>query len=333
MDTRTGEIKDGHLLTWEEKKSGHWVPLTDEQAQMLRAMTRNERRQRLPTMKQNKKVRHRSDYSFANIHLFGPCNVDCYFCLGKDLEKTFSKYDHTKTHFADFRNFDTFLHNVEALGIKKVYLTGQNTDALVYKYVGELADFMKSRSIGFGIRTNGFLALKKMEEINKCTLSVHYSIHSLRQETQQKILGRPDIPSWEDIVCLTNGPRIKIAIVLTRHNVGEIWEILSFLEPYRDRIDYVQIRKVCTDNRYDELEEDMLLFESFERKLIKSYDSIGSFETAKEYKINGLRVSLWRTVGTTVNSLNYFTDGTISGDYFVIEGYSLANGLRLGVAK
>ena len=45
-----------------------------------------------------KKVRVRSPYSFANINLLGKCNVDCYFCLGKDLEKEFDKYQTLQRH-------------------------------------------------------------------------------------------------------------------------------------------------------------------------------------------------------------------------------------------
>ena len=32
-------------------------------------------------------------------------------------------------------------------------------------------------------------------------------------------------------------------------------------------------------------------------------------------------VVFWRTIKTSVNSLNYFTDGTVSDEYFVVEGY------------
>lgn len=33
----------------------------------------------------------------------------------------------------------------------------------------------------------------------------------------------------------------------------------------------------------------------------------------------------WRTVETSVNSINYFTDGTISDEYFIVEGYLKEN--------
>ena len=35
----------------------------------------------------------RSPYSFANINFLGKCNLDCDFCLGKDLEDEFNRYN------------------------------------------------------------------------------------------------------------------------------------------------------------------------------------------------------------------------------------------------
>lgn len=35
-----------------------------------------------------------------------------------------------------------------------------------------------------------------------------------------------------------------------------------------------------------------------------------------------MEVVFWRTVKTTTNSFNYFTDGTFSKEYFIVEGYA-----------
>ena len=45
------------------------------------------------------------------------------------------------------------------------------------------------------------------------------------------------------------------------------------------------------------------------------------FYGAEIYEIAGMEVVFWPTVQTQINSYNYFTDGTISREYFVIEGY------------
>lgn len=45
------------------------------------------------------------------------------------------------------------------------------------------------------------------------------------------------------------------------------------------------------------------------------------FYGAERYQLYGKEVCFWRTVETCANSINYFTDGTISEEYFVVEGY------------
>ena len=186
-----------------------------------------------------------------------------------------------------------------------------------------------------GLRTNGLLAKKKITEINKCNTcwgdAVSYSIHTLKKDTQIKIWKTPIIPDWDWIIRNTKS-KMRIAIVITRYNIDEFYDIVKFLSNYNN-VEYVQVRKICTDNRYDELEEDMVLFENLEKEVCKKYPVVSEFETAKTYNIFGKKVSFWRTVGTTVNSINYFTDGTLSDDYFVIEGYSLENDIELGTKQ
>lgn len=44
MNISTGEIKDESDLTLKEKRSGEWIHLTDEQAECLKLMSRNQRK-------------------------------------------------------------------------------------------------------------------------------------------------------------------------------------------------------------------------------------------------------------------------------------------------
>lgn len=279
-----------------------------------------------------KKVRVRSPYSFANINLLGKCNVDCYFCLGKDLKNEFEKYQTLGVHFKDWPNWGEFVARCKRYQIPQIYLTGQNTDSLLYKHLDELIDYLKVEGFFFGLRTNGLAALSRMEQINKCTTcwgdAVHYSVHTIRPETQKKIMGTSIIPDWKKIIPATN-PKIKVAFVLNRFNVNELYEVLDYLTMFNN-FETIQIRKVCTDNRYAELEEDMILFEEKEIEFASKYPLIGEFETAKIYMYGNKKVCFWRTVGTTVNSINYFSNGVLSDDYFVIEGYSLEKGITLG---
>jgi molybdenum cofactor biosynthesis enzyme MoaA len=282
-----------------------------------------------------KKVRVRSPYSFANINLLGKCNVDCYFCLGKDLEKEFDKYQTLQTHFSEWINWENFVNRCKEYNIPQIYITGQNTDSLLYRHLEELIQYLKNEGFYVGLRTNALLAKKKMNIINQCTTcwgdAVSYSVHTLKMDTQKKIWKTPFIPDWDWVIRNTTA-KMRIAIVLTRHNVEEVDDIIKYLSKYPN-VEYVQVRKICTDNRYELLKEDMEAFEDYEKIVASKYPKVKSFETANVYEIYGKEVSFWRTVGTTVNSINYFSNGILSDDYFVIEGYSLEKGIELGTDK
>jgi hypothetical protein len=78
------------------------------------------------------KNRDRDAPDFANINLLGKCNARCYFCLGREIEGIDGRRD-TTVPFVFWPNFvDEFLPMCKAAGIKKLYVTGQNTDALLY---------------------------------------------------------------------------------------------------------------------------------------------------------------------------------------------------------
>ena len=62
-------------------------------------------------------------------------------------------------------------------------------------------------------------------------------------------------------------------------------------------------------------------YEKLHKFVESSHPLIREFYGAPIYDIDGVEVTFWRTVQTTVNSINYFTDGTLSDEYFVVEGY------------
>jgi len=269
------------------------------------------------------KNRNRSPYTFANINLLGKCNVDCYFCLGKDLEEEFAKYQTLQTHWTEWGKWDEFIDMCRKYNIPQIYITGQNADGLQYKYLKELIEEIKNQGFHVGIRTNGLLAKKKIDIINSCTTcwgdAISYSVHTLNKDTQIAIWKTPVIPDWDWIFKNTKS-KMRVSIVVTRYNYLELPDILKFLSKY-DNIEYIQVRKVCTDNRHELLSIDMDAFELVEGKMRAEYECIGSFESANVYMIHGKKVSFWKTVGTTVNSINYFTNGVLSDEYFIIEGY------------
>lgn len=268
-----------------------------------------------------KKNRNREKFTFANINLLGSCNANCYFCLGKDITEELKGKNQLAVHFSKWKNFETFLNRCKAEGVQKLYLTGQTADGLQYHYLDEIIDYLQSNGFVVGVRTNGYLAEAKMSSINKMKDEIAYSIHSLKPEVNEIIMGKKYLPNWDKIIPMS-GDNVRISIVLNRYNYNEIDDLFKYISKF-DNVRYIQVRRISTDTRYETLKEDIELYEKFYKEIEEKYkdNRIDDFYCAQRYMIYGKEVNFWRTVETSVNSLNYFTDGTCSDEYFIVEGY------------
>lgn len=268
-----------------------------------------------------KKNRNREAFSFANINLLGICNANCYFCLGKDISEDLAGKNQLNVHFSEWKNFDRFLDTCKKEGIKKLYLTGQTADGLQYKYLAEIIDFLQCQGFSVGVRTNGILAKQKMDCIHAMKDEIAYSIHTLKPEVNKKIMGFSTIPDW-DYIIPASGDNVRVSIVLCRYNVDEFDDLIKYISKFKN-VRYIQVRRISTDTRYELLEEDITLYERFYEKFSEEHkqDRISDFYLAQRYMLYGKEVNFWRTVETSINSLNYFTDGTCSDEYFIVEGY------------
>ncbi len=263
------------------------------------------------------KNRERENPVFANINLQGPCNYKCFFCLGKDIKCLKSNY--LNVHFKKWKNFDNYLDICKKNNIKKIYLTGQNTDPLLYKYLLELIEYLKSKDFIVGIRTNGLLAIEKKKELESLNGTISYSVHSLNDETNLKITEVKKTINLNDINKFINR-NYRIGIVVNRYNKNEIIDMIKELSSNKN-IRYIQLRGCATDNRYDELKEDIDAYKEISNYIKNNFKFLRNFYKAEIYDVYGVEVTLWKTVETTINSFNYFTEGIISYDYFVVEGY------------
>ncbi|HIH24661.1 TPA: radical SAM protein [Candidatus Woesearchaeota archaeon] len=265
------------------------------------------------------KNRQREQYTFANINLLGNCNADCYFCLGKDIKEELRGKNQLGTHFTQWNNFKEFLERCKYDNVSKLYLTGQTADGLQYKYLDEIVDTLQNDGFTVGVRTNGYLAQRKMDAIQKMKGGVGYSIHTLDPETNRIIMGRSDLPDWNDIIP-QSGPNVRVSIVLNRHNIGEFDDLCKYISAFPN-VRYIQVRRISTDTRIEELGEDIRLYEQFYEEFRAKHEPTGEFHLAQQFQLYGKEVDFWRTVETSINSLNYFTDGTCSDEYFIVEGY------------
>ena len=270
-------------------------------------------------MIQPQKNRQREKYTFANINLLGLCNANCYFCLGKDIPQELAGKNQLAVPFANWKNFEQFLARCQQEQVRKLFLTGQTADGLQYKFLDELIDALQGRGFEVGVRTNGYLAKKKLAAIQRMNGEIGYSIHTIRPETNHRIMGRKDLPDWETIIP-ASGSNVRVAIVLNRYNIGEFDEIVKYITKFPN-VRYIQVRRISTDTRLPLLQEDMEVFENFYTQFAVTHEQDGKYFNAQRFQVNGKELVFWRTVETSVNSLNYFTDGTISDEYFIVEGY------------
>lgn len=264
------------------------------------------------------KNRNREKPTFANINLQGICNFKCFFCIGNEIEDETRNY--LNVHFNEWKNFKEYLKLCKENDIKKIYLTGQNTDPLLYKYLDEIIEYLKSEGFEVGIRTNGVLTLKNLEAINKINDKVSISIHTLNENTLEKITGVKLNIDWDKIINSIKVP-LRIALVVNRYNKDEVLDTIKYLSKFKN-ISYIQLRCIATDNYYEYFKEDIDDFLELSEYIDKKFKYKKSFYTSKIYEIYGKEVSLWRTISTTINSFNYFTNGIISDDYFIVEGYN-----------
>lgn len=266
-----------------------------------------------------RKNRFREPYSFANINLLGTCNANCYFCLGKDIGEELKGKNQLAVHFGEWENFDFFLDTCRQERVRKLYLTGQTADGLQYRHLNELVCYLQKFGFVVGVRTNGYLAKAKMPIIQQMKGGIGYSIHTLNPAVNKAIMGRNDLPDWEWIIP-QSGPNVRVSIVLNRYNLGEFYELCRYISRF-ENVRYIQVRRICTDTRMPELAEDIRLYEDFYQRFRSEHEQIGEFHLAQQFELYGKEVDFWRTVETSVNSLNYFTDGTCSDEYFIVEGY------------
>ena len=264
------------------------------------------------------KERNRKPPTFANINLLGKCNAKCFFCLGNDLKSEYDKYDQTNVHFSEWLNFEKFLDNCVRAGIKKLYITGQNVDSLQYKYLGELINYLQSIDYSVGLRTNGYLAPQMMDTINSCHNEVGYSFHTLRPNINQLIMGRMTLPDIDYL--LTHTDNSRVSIVVNRYNHQEFEDIVEKLASY-PKVKYIQARKISTETRKEFHAVDVEIYEKLYEYIKERYSFIKKFYGAEIYNMFGKEVCFWRTVNTEINSFNYYTDGTVSDQYFIVEGY------------
>lgn len=238
---------------------------------------------------------------FANILFAGPCNRFCPFCIGKLLP------DRVNVNNLDLfppRNLDAFVDEVNRLDIRQIVFTGTVTDPQLYRHEAALLELLRARvttGAQYSVHTNGVLALKKMDVLNRYDKAC-ISFPSFVPETYEKMMGSRRVPDLATIVarsCI----QVKVSCVVNEHNVGEIDDFLR-------RCRQIGVRRLVLRKLYGETRS---------WPILRGVPIRHTYRSNPVYDIDGMEVTGWDFDRTTSASINLFPDGTLGTSYLLAE--------------
>jgi len=155
-----------------------------------------------------------ASYWFGNIHLSGPCNRSCYFCIGQHM-MALDKLNVLDTW--PLPGLDDFVERCHHHDVKQVNLTGTNTDPLLYRHLTDYALWMRLKmpGVSLGLRTNGVANKKAIGLFDRVSLT----ICSLNPATYREMMGQGDPPDLAAYVAHTD---LKVNVVMGPENWQEL---------------------------------------------------------------------------------------------------------------
>lgn len=253
------------------------------------------------------------EHWFGNIHLSGPCNRSCYFCIGQhmmalDPLNVLDKWP--------LPGLDRFMAVCVEHGVSEINLTGSNTDPLMYRHLAELRErlVVEIPALKFGLRTNGALALSRLAALDLFD-KVSISLTSFRPSLYALTMGSGSPPDIGTIRELYRGD-IKLNVVLCPETVqsGDILATIAtaghlgisrvnLREPYgQPHIgDPLAGHEACRNRRFG----------------------------MAQYFMHGVEVTYWDVHYVEVESVNLYANGRVSMTYPVTAGHD-PNGIVLG---
>ena len=234
---------------------------------------------------------------FGNIHLSGPCNRSCYFCIGQHMMALDAENNLNTWPLLGMRHFVSFCwwH-----GVRSVYLTGTNTDPLLYKHQSALTSCLKGLGFRVGIRTNGVAYHKELFDLYD---SASVTVCSLDYHTSIAMMGGPppDMPR-----ILLNHPNLdlKVNVVLGPENVASIQTLLTHLANWG-------VKRINLREPYGQPHIGNPLVGCAE-----SHRTLGM----PVYNWRGAQVMYWDVHYCEVESVNLYANGRISETYPITKG-------------
>lgn len=242
------------------------------------------------------------EHWFANIHLSGPCNRKCYFCIGQHM-MALDSYNTLDTF--PLKNIDEFLLECYKRKINEINMTGTNTDPMLYKHTGKLRGYIREQipDLIFGIRTN---AVKKDYDLFRFYDKGSITICSLNEEIYKEMMGLGKPPDLDFLLRATrHWIDRKINIVLGPENVEE--DIFNTIDILSNKgIDKINLREPYGQPHVGN---------PISRP--KEQDVLGN----PGYWFKDTLVTYWDVHYTEVESVNLYANGNVSTDYPITRGH------------
>ena len=239
---------------------------------------------------------------FGNIHLSGPCNRKCYFCIGQHMMALDSE---NNLDTWPLTNIDKFVEQCLERGVKEVNLTGTNTDPLLYKHAGKLTDYLRKHIPGvkLGIRTNGVHSIGNYWWYDKMSVSVC----SLDGEINKKMMGGQ--PGAVEFFANTFGNDFKVNIILGPENTrdGDLFRTLK-------RLVLMGVTRVNLREPYGQPH----IGDPMASLCIPSSPRLGM----PVYQWGPMEVTYWDVHYVEVESVNLYANGRVSSDYPITRGHA-----------
>lgn len=240
---------------------------------------------------------------FGNIHLSGPCNRSCYFCIGQHMQSLES------INILDtwpLPGLGEFFDRCTARGVREVNVTGTNTDPLIYRHAATLFAAIRERGFVVGVRTNAAANLELLRHVDKGSAS----IHSLDPAIYRAIMGSGHPPDVVDLV--QRLPRIKVNIVLCPENRGD--DLMRTI----DGLVTAGVQTINLREPYGQPYQG--------DPFANSRSRVGGRFGMPVYEWHGAAVTYWDVHYVEVESVNLYANGTVSDTYPITKGYDAIEG-------
>jgi len=201
--------------------------------------------------------------------------------------------------------WDDFRRECHAHGVQTIYLTGTNTDPMLYRHIGALYGRLAESDYAptLGVRTNGVNVLARRQAW-KLFDKASTTICSFDEKINRAMMGGPP-PNLPRILALP-GPRdLKVNVVLGPENRDEVERTIEWCAELG--VPRVNLREPYGQPHVGD-------------PLPRNHKIARIIYGMPEYDFGATRVLYWNVHYVEVESVNLYASGRVSGTYPITKG-------------